>query len=428
MGIADGIGTRLELIGKREVRRLRTGKTLWDSDVRGFGVVAEGKRKTYFLETGLGGRHQRFVIGTDGAPWSPESARREAWRIKSRLMIEASLKASGLTRQSVERLKPGQVVWDHEVKGLGLRCQRRAKVYVLKTRLGGRQRWFTIGEDGSDWSPESARVEAKRLLREIAQGRDPGLDRAMRKGTLTVDQLCDLYLAAHAGETTEDALARDRRLLADLVRPLLGRRRLRTLSGPTIERCLRPLMAAGEGGEGTEATRTQDGRDAAIARRAFAILAAMFDLAIERGLMRGNPLAGSRLPAPATSDVGAAALGLLRLGREPGKSQKVANSPAALAAIRLVALTGCDSESVVTLRWSQVDLQAARLHLDDGDAIPLGIPALAMLRALPRSSGSDRLFPGLNGNLEALWQEMRRSSGGPDLTLDELPRALAGLA
>jgi hypothetical protein len=45
-----------------------------------------------------------------------------------------------ITKVVVDALQPGQVAWDAEVKGFGVRCQARGKFYVLKYRSGGRQR------------------------------------------------------------------------------------------------------------------------------------------------------------------------------------------------------------------------------------------------------------------------------------------------
>jgi hypothetical protein len=52
-------------------------------------------------------------------------------------------------------------VWDTELKGFCLRIHaatKRApggrKVYVVKYRVGRTQRWFTIGEHGSPWTPD----------------------------------------------------------------------------------------------------------------------------------------------------------------------------------------------------------------------------------------------------------------------------------
>lgn len=57
-----------------------------------------------------------------------------------------------ITKRQVDALKPGNLLWDGTVRGFGIRCQQAAKVYVLKTRVRGKQRWFTIGKHGAPWT------------------------------------------------------------------------------------------------------------------------------------------------------------------------------------------------------------------------------------------------------------------------------------
>jgi hypothetical protein len=86
-----------------------------------------------------------------------------------------------LTKRTIDALKPAQTAWDGgdgSVKGFGVRRQRRNKVYMLKYRIAGRQRWFVIGQHGSPWTVEQARTEAKRLLGIVAVGVDPAAARA----------------------------------------------------------------------------------------------------------------------------------------------------------------------------------------------------------------------------------------------------------
>src|SRR5918994_497485 len=78
-----------------------------------------------------------------------------------------------ITKNVVDALTASQLVWDAEVKGFGVRCQRRDPVYLVKYRALGRQRWYTIGRHGSPWTADLARREAKRILGLVAEGRDP---------------------------------------------------------------------------------------------------------------------------------------------------------------------------------------------------------------------------------------------------------------
>jgi hypothetical protein len=102
-----------------------------------------------------------------------------------------------ITKRTVDALMPENVVWDSEVVGFGVRCQKRAKVYILKTSVSGRQRWFTIGKHGSPWTVDTARSKAKSILGHVAEGRDPALLRDEAKANPTVEQLASMFMAEH---------------------------------------------------------------------------------------------------------------------------------------------------------------------------------------------------------------------------------------
>jgi hypothetical protein len=54
--------------------------------------------------------------------------------------------------------------------GFGVRRQLRSAFYLVRYRVGGKQRYFTIGRHG-ELAPDQARKEAQRLLGEIASGK-----------------------------------------------------------------------------------------------------------------------------------------------------------------------------------------------------------------------------------------------------------------
>lgn len=64
------------------VKALQPGETLRDSDVKGFGARRQADSTVYFLRTAVKGRLRWFTIGKHGSPWTPDSARREAMRLK----------------------------------------------------------------------------------------------------------------------------------------------------------------------------------------------------------------------------------------------------------------------------------------------------------------------------------------------------------
>src|SRR5947207_1044797 len=74
-------------ITKRTVDALRPASGtafLWDADLPGFGVrvTATGVR-SYVLQYRRGPLSRRLTIGRHGAPWTPETARREALWLKA---------------------------------------------------------------------------------------------------------------------------------------------------------------------------------------------------------------------------------------------------------------------------------------------------------------------------------------------------------
>jgi len=63
------------------VKGLPPGSLVWDSVVQGFGVRRQLQAVKYVLKARIRGRDHWFTIGTHGAPWTPDSARREAQRL-----------------------------------------------------------------------------------------------------------------------------------------------------------------------------------------------------------------------------------------------------------------------------------------------------------------------------------------------------------
>lgn len=68
-------------ITKRRVDAVKPGETVWDGHIPGFGLRAfKGGAKTYVLKFRTGGTQRWLTIGRHGAPWTPETARKEALR------------------------------------------------------------------------------------------------------------------------------------------------------------------------------------------------------------------------------------------------------------------------------------------------------------------------------------------------------------
>ena len=124
-----------------------------------------------------------------------------------------------------------------------------------------------------------------------------------------------------------------------------------------------------------------------------------------------------------------------RLGaalREAESTGTVAAS--AIAAIRLLMLTGCRLSEIMTLRWENVALGAAELRLPDSKTgakvVHLGKPAIAVLRGIARVEGNRWVIAGRRpgsrvASLHYPWGLIRKQAGLDDVRLHDLRHSFA---
>jgi hypothetical protein len=94
-----------------------------------------------------------------------------------------------------EAAKGEVFLWDSEVKGFGLRVKPSGvKSFVLKYRVSGQTKRYTVGKVGSPYTVDEARNAAADLLRDIRRGSDPGAAKAQARDGLTVADVCKWYL------------------------------------------------------------------------------------------------------------------------------------------------------------------------------------------------------------------------------------------
>ena len=101
----------------------------------------------------------------------------------------------------------------------------------------------------------------------------------------------------------------------------------------------------------------------------------------------------------------------------------------AVAAIRLLALTGCRRSEILDLKWDDVDRTAGELRLRDAKAgprmVPLTAPVGKVLEGIPRSPEGPWVFPGGNGrgrlgSLSYYWEAVRERAGLDDVRIHDL--------
>ncbi|MGB8901352.1 MAG: integrase arm-type DNA-binding domain-containing protein [Methylocella sp.] len=147
----------------------------------------------------------------------------------------------------VRSLAPGQTISDAKLGGFGVRRQKgqAATYFVIYRTKEGRQRWYTIGRHGSPWTPDLARKEARRILAEVAAGRDPAAEKTASRKAATVAELCELYfqeadagrlLTRQGASKKASTLATDKGRVDRHIKPLLGALKVVAVTRDDIER------------------------------------------------------------------------------------------------------------------------------------------------------------------------------------------------
>jgi integrase len=292
-----------------------------------------------------------------------------------------------INKRSVDRLSPGHgelMLWDTDIKGFGVRCRGSGtKYYVLKLRMGGRQRWLTIGRHGSPWTPDSARREARRLLGLKAAGSDPATERDRHKRAATVAELADRFLREHVAQHCKPRTAEDyEHAVERYIKPALGHHRIGDVTRADVA-----------------AFHHQHRKHPYQANRSLAVLSKMMNLAEAWGLrMDGsNPCRHVKKYQEHKRERYLTLQELQRLGATLTQRQNT-ESPFVIAAIGLLVLTGARLTEVLTLKWDYVDLENQVLRLPDSKTgaklIYLNDPAIRLLRAMPRMAGNPFVIAG----------------------------------
>ena len=179
-----------------------------------------------------------------------------------------------LTKRLVDAAKPESaryIIWDSELVGFGLRVEPTGrKTFIARYRAGGGRsgtlRQATIGRYGT-LTPDDARTLARKTLGAAASGGDPvGEKKKDRQPGITVSQVCDWYLEqAEAGRILgrkgrpikASTIAMDRSRIQTHVKPLIGKKPIRSLTTHDIEE-MQADIAAGKTGQPRRAPMSPD--------------------------------------------------------------------------------------------------------------------------------------------------------------------------
>ncbi|MGO9461831.1 MAG: tyrosine-type recombinase/integrase [Rhodomicrobium sp.] len=313
------------------------------------------------------------------------------------------------------------VYWDEEKKGFGLRITANgAKSYFIKYRNAqGRSRYLTIGKHG-DWTPEQAREQASKLLRQVDTGIDPAETKQDARTAITVAQLCDEYMeAARKGAVASPSgkrkkastLHQDESRISAHIKPWLGKLPVKDLTQAQVHQFYEAVLC----GKTARVSVTGKKRGKSIVtggptagKRCVGLLGGMMTFAARRGYRpqgANNPAQRIGMPKDGSRDFRLEAEGWRSFAQKIKAAEDQGMCWRATTIARLLALTGCRKEEIGGLEWSEIDFEGGclkfkRLSNDDdrvksGTVRPIGTAALRILKAIKPegANGNAYVFP-----------------------------------
>ena len=295
-----------------------------------------------------------------------------------------------------------KIFFDDELRGFAVRITANGVIsYLLNYSIEGRSRRYAFGRYPDDFTPKQARDEARILQSRIRQeGFDPIALNNATQNEPTISDLCDDFVLVASKSKRESSLRQDRQMIAKIIKPRLGKLRVRNVSMMDVERLHGSLKST-----------------PVHANRVLALLSSTFTLAMKSKKADSNPVEGvKRYPEePRETWLTVEQLQALSAALDRYPDQVAAD------AIRLLVVTGSREMEVLAAEWSQFDLRRGmwtkpshHTKQKKTEHVPLNDHALALLYRMKRSGRY--LFPSADGKshrvvLRKPWMQVLRLAG-----------------
>ncbi len=313
------------------------------------------------------------------------------------------------------------VRWDSAVPGLGLRIYPSGKkAFLVSYRIRGRKRRMALGAYGAI-TLDQARRQARRVLVQVQEGRDPLEERQRVAQGETFGDLIKKYVTDYAKGPRFPEKPRKKTWRTDENR--LDRHVPEAWKGRKVDGITRWEVDRLHNQVGVKYPYE--------ANRLLALLSKIFRLAKVWGFIdpsADNPVEGierfkeqkrkrwvkpEELPALAKA-----------IDTEPNIYVR--------AVLWLYMLTGARKTELLEAKWDDVDWSRGQLRLletksGEEQTVALNAPALAILQALPRQEGNPHILPGAKKghhlvNIDKPWHRIRKAAGLEAVRLHDLRR------
>ncbi|MDD9996688.1 MAG: tyrosine-type recombinase/integrase [Rhodospirillaceae bacterium] len=333
-----------------------------------------------------------------------------------------------LSNRAVEKLtvEKDTVFWDRELTGFGVRIYPSGgKVYVAQARGPDGPKRVTVGRHRVIGA-EQARQRAALVIARVKAGESPVPEPlAAKQGAgPTVGELAERFLEEYAVVRYKPGtLAWTRTVVRRYIVPELGKLALAAVERTQVRELHHRLS-----------------HTPSIANMVVRTLSLMYRLAEDWGLVSEgcNPCRSVVRYPQRKRERFLTDEEFIRLGQVLDEVEKQGGaSPAAVAAIRLLMLTGCRKSEIITLRWEHVAIDAGELRLPDSKTGPrvISLPPMAvtLLAGLPREPDSPWVIPGRYPgthlrDLADAWKVIRTRAGLVDVRIHDLRHSFASRA
>ena len=317
------------------------------------------------------------------------------------------------------------VYWDRDLTGFGVRVYPTgSKVYIAQARGPEGPKRVAVGRHGVI-NADEARKRAAHIIARIKAGEEAVPEPMKPAGGPTVAELCARYLSEYVSVRCKPGTAAlYRSVINRHVLPAFGKIPLARLSRAQVAEFHQSLYET-----------------PAVANMALRTLSSMYELAREWELVAdglSNPCRSIMKYPERRRERFLTDSEFIRLGEALEEVEtRGGASASAVAAIRLLALTGCRRSEVLRLRKEDVALEAGELRLPDSKtgarAVPLPPQAVELLAGLLSAHDGPWVIPGRKpgthlGNIDEAWRLIRERAGLEGVRLHDLRHSWASRA
>ena len=313
----------------------------------------------------------------------------------------------------------GRTIWSTKLPGLGLRTYPSGKqAYVVHTIMQGRLRLVTLGSPAKLTGSEAEKL-AWQVVARAHIGANPAEDRKLARTAPEFQDFLEAYWK-RAEPRWKPATVRTHGIYRRLhMQGLFEGRGVEEITHPDVLAWFREIT---------------DRVGPGAANRCLSILQAAFMRAEAWGYRPDgtNPCRGVRMNRQRKMERFLSTEELAKLGatlaRQPGRDR------VKVAAVRLLALTGCRIGEVLALKWS--DVKGLRLQLRDSKTGPrtvwIGEEGKKILGSIDRRKGVDWIFYDVQHRqpirLYRFWNRVRDEASLPKLRVHDLRHTYASRA